>query len=67
MTMPMRAIPRCPRHTHMTYSRATATWVCHGWDGEGCPHTTDDAPPEWTRLAIIEENAETVRTQGDLL
>jgi hypothetical protein len=28
--------PRCPTHGQMSLRFETDTWVCHGWDGEGC-------------------------------
>lgn len=31
-------LPRCPTHGGMHYDMAGDRWVCHGWDGEGCPH-----------------------------
>lgn len=30
--------PRCPTHGTMRYVHDDDRWVCHGWDGEGCPH-----------------------------
>jgi hypothetical protein len=53
-------LPRCPVHGQMTHRMETepaiegvriitrSWWACHGWDGEDCEHTVDDADLDWT-------------------
>ena len=45
-------LPRCPAHGQMSPRPALvgggdAGWVCHGWDGEGCPYTVAASSVEW--------------------
>jgi hypothetical protein len=42
-------IPRCPVHGQMSpLPGQVETWVCHGWDGEGCDYQAP--PPQWERV-----------------
>jgi hypothetical protein len=43
----MSAPVRCPVHGQMHYHFARDTWICHGWDGEGCDH---EVPAEWVHI-----------------
>jgi hypothetical protein len=61
----MAPIPRCPEHTHMHFDFPTDRWICHGWDGEGCPYTVTAEALDWTPLGTI--GTDTLHIRGDLL
>jgi hypothetical protein len=39
--------PSCPVHGRMSLDFARDSWVCHGWDGEGCDHVVRMEDMEW--------------------
>jgi hypothetical protein len=48
-------VPKCPVHGQMNFTPRGApldegTWICHGWDGEGCDHVVRGRDQEWTRI-----------------
>jgi len=43
--------PCCPVHGGLRYMDALDTWVCHGWDGEGCEHQVAGPDVEWELVA----------------
>lgn len=53
--MYIAARPSCPVHGPMhpgeravvAGGHEVRTWVCHGWDGEGCNHTVGSDDLEW--------------------
>jgi hypothetical protein len=44
-------LPRCPTHGAMSPGRSPSggydRWECHGYDGEGCPHTVLPVDLDW--------------------
>lgn len=49
-------VPRCPEHGQMNRrppppGDCEGTWVCNGWDGEGCDYQAP--PPEWKRIGDV--------------
>ncbi len=60
-------IPRCPVHGQMHYhseliplgggiSRIVNTsWICKGWDGEGCDHEVNFDDLDWRLIGTAEE------------
>lgn len=57
-------VPRCPAHGDgpMTYDPIMSWWVCHGWDGEGCPHRVTDEEREWAHAGVAEPGVEFTAT-----
>lgn len=53
-------LPRCPTHGGMHYDAKAYTWVCHGWDGEGCPHTVTDEQLVYERAGTTETPVTTI-------
>ena len=51
--------PECPVHGKMTPDPAAPPgeprWLCHGFDGEGCPAVTDWTEVEWQPLGTVGE------------
>lgn len=50
--------PRCPEHGEMKQRHGDAgngytgtTWVCPGWDGEGCSYQAPET--EWRQIGIM--------------
>jgi hypothetical protein len=52
----------CSIHGPMRYDCPRMTWICHGWDGEGCPAEATDEhlcqllagrPPSTARAEIV--------------
>jgi len=43
--------PACMTHGPMHYRPATATWVCAGFDGEGCTHVPFEVPDYFNHQA----------------
>lgn len=47
------AEPRCPVHGQMRLDFPTDTWVCRGWDGEGCDHAVRMEDADWIPVQDI--------------
>ena len=47
-------IPKCPTHGMMHYSKAVGMYICHGFDGEGCPYTLPDDDLDWSPLGTTD-------------
>ena len=48
----IRPEPRCPAHGRMHHDFAADTWICAGWDGEGCDHKITAEEQEWRPLGL---------------
>jgi hypothetical protein len=57
--------PRCPDHGQMHWEPPAAAdrvyppgrWICHGFDGEGCPHVVAEKDLDWTEIDVAEIDA----------
>ncbi len=51
MILSWAPLPRCPVHGQM--SLREGRWVCHGFDGEGCPHVLELDEADWQRIGEL--------------
>ena len=55
--------PRCPTHGQMHWQQPQpgpdqvwppGRWICHGFDGEGCPHEVSEADMGWSLIGTTD-------------